>query len=344
MEKVTLTDLRRRISWGSVIAGVVTVLAISILLSILGSSVGLYMIDPTSSSPMSGVGTTVGIWTVVSLLISLFCGGYVAGKLAGEDGIIHGFLVWATTLIITAILTIMLAVSAVKFTANMLGSVATVAGNVVSGVGSAVGDGVSDLTDQVGDIFSDIDIDTDSDSGEVKAEIRQALRKSGVRELQPEYLQREMKGVKSDLERSVKRLMRNPNDADNVINSFMERLKARGEKFAQNIDRDDLTRAIANNSNMSKAEVERAVDEYIELINRTKENAKEQIHNLEQTIEQAKQDLEATKQKALVEAEKATNTAATSGLISFFALLIGAGLCSFAGLLGIRRAHNGYQI
>ncbi len=68
MEQMNVINNRRcrRVSWGSIIGGVVTVLAVSFLLSLIGTSIGLFMLDPTDSEPFSGVGTSVGIWTVVS--------------------------------------------------------------------------------------------------------------------------------------------------------------------------------------------------------------------------------------------------------------------------------------
>jgi hypothetical protein len=38
----------KKISWGSVIGGVITVLAVSLLLSTLGTSLGFSIVDPTS--------------------------------------------------------------------------------------------------------------------------------------------------------------------------------------------------------------------------------------------------------------------------------------------------------
>lgn len=344
MERIKFADIQGRVSWGSIFAGVLTVLSISILLSILGTSIGLYMFDPLSDKPVSGIGTTMGIWTVVSLLLSLAAGGFVAGKLSGADGIIHGFLVWATTLIVAVVLGIFLTIGAVKLTANILGSVSSVTGNVISGVGSAVGSGVSELTGQAESLFGDIDFNDEVDKNEVRQDVRDALRKSGVKEFQPEYLQSQLKIVKSDLNKSVKKLVTNPNDADAIINQFLETVKSRADKAFKDVDRDDLTKAIANNSSLSKAEVDKAVDEYIILLNNANTQGKELISNLEQTVEQAKQDLEVMKQKALEETEEATNSAATSGIISFFAILIGAGLCAFCGFFGTKKTKEGYEV
>lgn len=46
----------REISWGSVIGGVMTVLTVSLLLSTLGTSLGLSIVDPTSDDPVNGAG------------------------------------------------------------------------------------------------------------------------------------------------------------------------------------------------------------------------------------------------------------------------------------------------
>ncbi len=339
MERVRFADWKRRVSWGSIFGGVVTVMAVSVLLAILASSISFFMLDPTSDSPMSGIGTNVGIWTVVALIVSFAAGGFVAGKLAGADGYIHGFLVWATTTILTVIMTISLASSVVKMAGNILGSVGSVAGNVISGVGSAVGEGVSGIAEQV----FNIDSDGDFDKAEVRQDIRQALRRSGVAELQPDYIERQVKAVRSDMQRSVRRLALNPNDADAVINKFLERTKDRAENAFGDIDRNDLTRAIANNTSMSQAEVNRAVDEYIELYNNLRTQAQDRIQDMQDNIEQAKQDWEEMKVNAREEANKVANAAGRSTLWSFFALLIGGCIAAFMGHFGTRKTREGVE-
>lgn len=339
MERVRFADWKRRVSWGSIFGGVVTVMAISVLLAILASSISFFMLDPTSDSPMSGIGTNVGIWTVVALIISFAAGGFVAGKLAGADGYIHGFLVWATTTILTVIMTISLASSVVKMAGNILGSVGSVAGNVISGVGSAVGDGVSGLAEQVFNIDSDGNID----AAEVRQDVRQALRRSGVAELQPDYIQRQFNTVRSDFQRSLRRLVMNPNDADAVINNFAQRTDERMKNAFGDIDRNDLTRAIANNTSMSQAEVNRAVDEYIELYNNLKVQAQDRIQDMQDNIQQAKQDWEELKVNAREEANKVANAAGRSTLWSFIALLIGGCIASFMGHYGTRKTREGVE-
>lgn len=134
----------KKISWGSVIGGVITVLAVSLLLSTLGTSLGFSIVDPTSDDPINGAGTTVVIWSAVSIIISLAAGAFIAGRLAANDGLIHGFLVWATSLIVAAVLGGMLVGSAVKATGNALGAIASTSGSLLSGAGSAIGKGHPD--------------------------------------------------------------------------------------------------------------------------------------------------------------------------------------------------------
>lgn len=340
MRRFNFTELKGRVSWGSVFGGVMTVLAISILLSVLGTSIGLYMLDPLADHPASGIGTTVGIWSAVALIISMIAGGFVAGKLAGVDGMIHGFLVWATTLIFAAIVGVMLTIGAAKLTVNALGAVSSVAGNIISGAGSVVGSGISALSDQAKEHFGDIDFNTDIKGEDIPQNIRKALAQSGIKELQPNYLQDQLKEVKSDLGKSVKKVIANPEDADNIINKFMDRLKKRTDKITQNIDRNDLAKAIANNTNLSKAEADKAIDQYIDMINKTTAEAKQQINNLEQSLKNAAQEWKEIKHEALIAADEATDAAAKSALISFFAILAGAILCSIAGSYGGKKTQD----
>lgn len=337
MERVRFTDMRRRVSWGSIFGGVVTVMAVSILLAILAAAISFFMLDSTDSNPASGIGTNVGIWTVVALIVSFAAGGFVAGKLAGADGYIHGFLVWSTTTILTLIFSVWVVSGAVKMAGNILGSVSSVAGSVVLGVGSAIGGGISG----VGNLLDGIDISDEVDGSTVRQDVRQAMRRSGVREFQPEYLQSQLRAVRSDLQRSARRLAMNPNDDETVINGFLERTKNRADQAFADVDRADINRAIANNTSLSTAEANRVVDEYTEFINNARRNAREQIENLQESVQDARQNWEELKVNAREEANNVANAAGRSALWSFIALLIGGIICAFTGHYGTRKTQEG---
>lgn len=344
MEKVTYHETvqyvpkkRKRVSWGAIIGGTVTVLAVSILLGMIGMAIGLWAFDPTDEKTFSGVGTGMGIWGIISLLISLAAGGFVAGKLAGMDGLIHGFLTWSTTLIATVILMAMMLMGTVRFAGNVLGSVASATGTVISGVGSAVGSGASALGDEIEGIFGNIDFESDRD--EMRQEMRQAMRNSGVREFQPEYIQQQLRAVRGDLQRSMKQLVANPKHADQVIDRFLQRTGDRADKAFGNVNREDVVKAVSRNTSLTPAQAEDTVNQYMQLM----EQGRESIKELQQNIEQARRDWEVRKQEINEEMNKAANSAAWSMIWGFIALLVGAAVASFCGMFGARLSKEGVE-
>lgn len=97
---------QKRVSWGAIFAGVAVALVMHILLGVLGVAVGATVVDPAQDSdPMSGLGIGAGIFFVVSALIALFSGGYVAGALAiiqdRIDRTLHGLTTWAVVTVLT---------------------------------------------------------------------------------------------------------------------------------------------------------------------------------------------------------------------------------------------------
>lgn len=88
-----------RVSWQAVLAGVVTALAISALLTALASAIGLSTMDYARPKTITII---AGILWVFIMLVSMFVGGYVATRATTretplEAGIL-GTLVWGTTL------------------------------------------------------------------------------------------------------------------------------------------------------------------------------------------------------------------------------------------------------
>jgi len=73
----------KRISWSAVFAGVLITIIIQLLLSLLGVGVGMSSIDAIEErNPVKGLGKGSIIWYVVTSLIALFSGGFIAGRLA----------------------------------------------------------------------------------------------------------------------------------------------------------------------------------------------------------------------------------------------------------------------
>lgn len=155
----------RRVSWGAVLAGVILVLIIQVLLSLLGVGIGASTIDPTGETPMaSSLGIGAGIWWVLSTLIAIFAGGWVAGRLAGmpnrTDGILHGLVTWGLAMLLMIYLLTTTVSSLIGGAFSVVGSAMQTAGQMASQGAQTVANGsqsgpaqgvVGDLQRQVGD-------------------------------------------------------------------------------------------------------------------------------------------------------------------------------------------------
>ena len=93
-----VVGLKSRISWGAVIAGSVVALAVYLLLTLFFTGLGLSLSEAGVRQGVIGTGAI--ICGIVSIVVALFCGGYVTTQLtAGEtkqEAVIHGVLTWAT--------------------------------------------------------------------------------------------------------------------------------------------------------------------------------------------------------------------------------------------------------
>jgi hypothetical protein len=105
---VAATTYHDQVRWGPIIAGLVTALSTQLVLSALGVAVGMGSIGGSGAprTEAGGVGATIGIWSIISLLISLFVGGWVAarasGRMSRNAALLNGAILWASTLALSA--------------------------------------------------------------------------------------------------------------------------------------------------------------------------------------------------------------------------------------------------
>ncbi|MGQ4649589.1 hypothetical protein [Lyngbya aestuarii] len=99
-----VVDYHDRVRWGPILAGIVVAIALQLVLSALGSAIGLSA--GAAGSDANAVGIGVGIWSIISLLIALFAGGWVTASTCGpmnkKTALLHGLILWATTLAISS--------------------------------------------------------------------------------------------------------------------------------------------------------------------------------------------------------------------------------------------------
>jgi len=122
MRLLTTQDGLPRLSWGSIIAGVILSSIVYLIMSVLGTAIGASLLAPLSHpNPLRGFGFGSGVWVIVTTVLAVFIGSYFAGRCAPVLGWLHGLLSWAVmTLLIVFGMT------------SLIGGVISTAGSVAA--------------------------------------------------------------------------------------------------------------------------------------------------------------------------------------------------------------------
>ena len=154
---MTNTTEGSAVSWAAVIAGAVGAAALSLVLFLLGTGLGLAVASPWANDGISGAaaGVSTIIWVTVVQLLAAVLGGYLAGRLRTRwvtvhtDEVFfrdtaHGFLAWAVATLLMATLlssAIGTAISTgLKAGGEVAKSAATVAGAATAAASSSSDD------------------------------------------------------------------------------------------------------------------------------------------------------------------------------------------------------------
>lgn len=93
-------QVKNRVQFGPIIAGVLTAITTLLILSVLGLAIGTSALEPREAGET--LGTAAAIWGIASAVIAFFVGGWVAAKTAAVagagSGMINGFMVGAAIL------------------------------------------------------------------------------------------------------------------------------------------------------------------------------------------------------------------------------------------------------
>jgi hypothetical protein len=158
------TILLNRVSWGAVLAGVVTALVTQLVLNLLGIGVGAATLNPAGGAgenpSASSFSIGAAIWWTLSGIIASFLGGYAAGRLSGrpKEGTAawHGLTSWAlTTLLIFYLLTSTLGSvvgSAYRGVSSALGGVTSAVGQTAQTAAQAAAPNLARVSDPFGAI------------------------------------------------------------------------------------------------------------------------------------------------------------------------------------------------
>lgn len=156
------------VAWSAIIAGTFTAIAITLILFLLGSALGLAAVSPWSYEGISAATFTVTavIWLIVMQWVSSALGGYLTGRLRSKwvdmdrDEVFfrdtaHGFLSWALATVVTVFF---LASAASAIFGGGVSAVTSVASSAAAGAGIAAAENADDAADGSGPDMYLIDI------------------------------------------------------------------------------------------------------------------------------------------------------------------------------------------
>lgn len=124
-----VVDYHDRVRWGPILGGIAIAISTQLILSALGAAIGLSF--GSGGANAGDVGLGVGIWSIISLLIALFLGGWIMAMTCGpmnkKTALLNAAILWATTLALSS----WLLVSGISGT---FGVIASNAGEIVNQV------------------------------------------------------------------------------------------------------------------------------------------------------------------------------------------------------------------
>jgi len=321
--------VQRRISWGAILAGVVIALVVQLVLGILGIGIGASTIDPLAeANPVSGIGVGAGIWFAVSLLLALFAGGYVAGRLAGvprrQDGLLHGLLTWGLTTLLTFYLLTTTVGGLIGGTARVLGNGLSAAGSGIAAVAPTIAGAAGNAADAVSEQVQgtgDLDLST------LQQQVEGILNQVGVDTSAVSGTISETISTTQQLSETVSEVADDPQSREELA-ALIQRIATNGGETFSDADRQELTTFITERGGRTPAEAE-------ELVNDLDQSYQEIRTQAQEAADQA----QAAGQEALAEAEQTAREAgqtaaegvASAAIWTFVGLLLSAAAASYGG-------------
>lgn len=314
-DRIAFAQLRH-VSWGAIFVGLVVAIALQILLGLLGVGLGFTLLNPTDPmGSVTGWGITTGIYIVLVQIVSLFCGGYIAARLASartnQTAVFHGLSIWA----LATIIMVWLGGNTVGLAVNGLGS-------AISAVGSGSAQAVAAI------IPDDINLpEVSYDS--LPEPIKQKLQQNGIT---PQNFQQEMRNVFNQavsqqerqqlmqrLRQAAASILRSPGQAPEEID------KAIDDVFGQNgiLSEEDL--------NQMRSALQRQ-------LNLSDQETRQIVTQVQQTVDDArsavKEGVQTAKQQTTEAAEKASDAIGSMALWLFLANLLALIAAVVGGRLG----------
>lgn len=312
------------LSWRAIFAGTLTVVAISVLLNLLGLAAGLESIDPASEEhPFSGIGTGALIWWILSNLIALFCGGWVAGRAgrtaSNNGGLIQGFMTW----VLYSIISIWLVTSAVG---SLISGVGNIIGSTLSAAGNAVENVASTGNNNQGQNQNQANQQTGASLNQLKTQIYGLLEDTGKEELDPNRIENQAQDVREEAKQELR-----DDEMQSARAEISEIFNAARNEFEgtfEALDKEALANVLAERTNMSREEAMRQIEQREGQYENLRQRAAAEIDNLQENAAEA--------------AENTTDAIASAAMWLAIALILGAIVGALGGLMGAKKLRHDY--
>lgn len=237
-----------------ILAGSAVALVTYLIFSVLGTAIGAQAVDMMQQgNPLSGFGTGTGIWLLVSTLVALAAGAFVAGRTAPNRGGLHGLLSWSITTLLTTWLMVSLASGVVGLAGSAVGKGLSLAGSGLAAAAPNVGEGLKQQLDKNG---------ISLDWGSLENQLNATLKQTGKPELNPARLEQKADRVAADGKQSAMDAAADPAQAATELKQWFERVKQSGEPTLSAADKNALVNIVAARTGKSRDEASQIVDNY----------------------------------------------------------------------------------
>jgi ElaB/YqjD/DUF883 family membrane-anchored ribosome-binding protein len=246
---------------------------------------------------------------VLTILISLFAGGYVAGRLAGfpakQEGMLHGLITFGLVTLLS-----------LYFLTTALGAIIGGTGAALGSILNVAGQGIASAAPKVADAAQQKLAEQGIDLSNLQAQADELLRQTGKPQLQPENLQSQAKNTVSQ------NTPTNPTDQNAASASdLINKLFSQGKDTLTAVDRDAAINVIAARTGKSREEAGQIVDKW------------------QATYQDARNKLELAKEQAIQKSKEAADAAAKAatqaGLLGALAMVLGAVVAAVGGMSAV---------
>ena len=241
-----LSSSMRRVSWQAILSGVVVATILHLAFNLLGLSIGASTIDPLYEQDPLQIEFAAGvvIWLAASVMLSMFAGGWVAGRMSGmvdhTDGALHGVVTWAVVSLLS-----------ILFLSSTVGSLVGSASNLLSGGVNLAQESLSTLSPEVADALELQDIRLQG----IIEEARSTLNISSTDVQQAENV----------TEENVQDVVQNPSSLSREVDLTISRLLSLADPSPE--DRQAVVTLLVEQGNMTESEAQATVDNWQERYN-----------------------------------------------------------------------------